>query len=82
MKKILKFSAEWCLPCKSMASMLSNMEIPLPIEEYDIDEDFEISTRFNIRGVPTIILVDEYGEEIARKTGLMSKEEFLNFCEK
>jgi thioredoxin 1 len=79
MKKILKFSAEWCINCKPLSKMIESIELDIPIEEYDIDQDFELASRMRVRGVPTVILV-ENGEELHRKTGLMTKEEFLIFC--
>lgn len=79
MKKLLKFSAEWCVNCKPLSKVIESAELTIPVEEYDVDEDFELAARMRIRGVPTLILMDDE-EELHRKTGLMSKDELLNFC--
>ena len=38
MKKILRFSAEWCQPCKMLAKNIDAAGITLPIEYIDVDE--------------------------------------------
>lgn len=82
MKTILKMGASWCKPCSSLSDLLKSIDSPFPIREYDIDEDFGLAAKYKVRGVPTLILLDELGDEIARKTGMISKEEFLTFCSK
>ena len=37
MKKILKFSASWCQPCKMLAKNLETAQLTVPVEEVDID---------------------------------------------
>ena len=39
MRRVLKFSASWCNPCKVLAKTLKEVQTELPIEEYDIDEN-------------------------------------------
>ena len=43
MKKILRFTASWCAPCKVMAEILEHVETTLPIEVVDIDVHAEIA---------------------------------------
>ena len=78
--KLLKFSASWCGPCKMLSKTIEQIkdEIPCDIIEIDIDDDFETANKFQIRSVPTLVLMD--GEtEIARKTGNISAAELKNF---
>ena len=71
MKRILKFSATWCQPCKMLAKTLEDMELEFPLEEIDIDQNKDLLEKFNIRGVPTMVLMD--GEdEVARHSGYMT----------
>ena len=81
--KLLKFSASWCGPCKMLSKTIEQVkdELDCDIIEIDIDDDFETANKFQIRGVPTIVLMD--GEtEVARKTGSMSAAELKNFVKR
>ena len=81
--KLLKFSASWCGPCKMLSKTIEQVkdELDCDIVEIDIDDDFETANKFQIRGVPTLVLMD--GEtEVARKTGSMSAAELKNFVKK
>jgi thioredoxin 1 len=80
MKKVYKFSATWCPPCKRLSENLRNIESPIQIEEIDIDldENKELSRKFKIRGIPTMVIVD--GDvELKRKSGPMSAKEYLEW---
>lgn len=59
MKKIVRFTASWCGPCKMLAKTLDEVEIKLPIEVVDIDIHPEIAAEFGIRGVPTMVIVED-----------------------
>ena len=59
MKKIVRFTASWCGPCKMLAKTLDEVEIKLPIEVVDIDIQPEIAAEFGIRGVPTMVIVED-----------------------
>ena len=81
--KLLKFSASWCGPCKMLSKTIEQVkdELDCDIVEIDIDDDFETANKFQIRGVPTLVMMD--GEtEVARKTGSMSAAELKNFVKK
>lgn len=78
--KVLKFSASWCGPCKSLSQILEKYyDGDIPIEEIDIDEDRQRATDMGVRGVPTCILLDDNGVEINRKSGMMMIDEFQKF---
>lgn len=77
--KVLKFSASWCLPCKMLSEIVSKIETDKIIESIDIDENGDLATKFNVRSVPTCIIVDDDGNELSRHVGMMSKDQFLKF---
>ena len=74
MKKVLKFSATWCNPCKMLSEAIKDVKTDIPIENIDIDENMAYAQEFGIRGVPTMIMLDG-NTEIKRKSGMMMKEE-------
>lgn len=63
MKKILRFTASWCQPCKAMAKNLEVANLDIPIEVIDIDVNDEIAIEYGIRSVPTLILKDDTKEK-------------------
>lgn len=74
MKKILRFSAEWCQPCKMLAKNIDAAGITLPIEYVDVDEQGDLAAQYKIRGVPTLVLV-EGGQEVKRVSGVKTVDE-------
>ena len=68
MNKLLVFSASWCGPCKAFKPTLLELDQDR-LEYIDIDELPEIREDYDVRSVPTVILVDEDGEELVRLVG-------------
>jgi len=54
-------------------------KINIPIEEIDIDENMDAVKKYNIRGVPVLILADDDGTEIDRMTGMADEKKLLEF---
>lgn len=75
---LLKFSATWCSPCKTLASIIENNPPSIPVAEIDIDEDIEMAMNHKIRGVPTLLLMQD-GEELRRKVGVVSSSQLRDF---
>lgn len=78
MKRVLRFTASWCGPCKSLAKTLEDIKTDLPIEVYDIDENQSLAVEYGIRGVPTMIMMNENVEE-KRLVGVKPKAELENW---
>jgi thioredoxin 1 len=74
MKKILRFTASWCGPCKMLAKNLESVKTEVPIEVVDIDVHPEVATEFGIRGVPTLVMI-EGEKENKRLVGMRSLKE-------
>jgi thioredoxin-like negative regulator of GroEL len=79
--KVLKFYAEWCGPCKGLSMVIKGAadKISIPIEEVNIDENLMMSQMFNIRSVPTMVIVDKDEKEIKRQVGTMNETQLLEF---
>ena len=67
MSKIYYFSAPWCGPCKQLAPTMERSG--LPYQKVDVDNDTELSAKYGIRNVPTLVKVDNSGNEISRLVG-------------
>ena len=80
MKKILRFSAEWCQPCKMLAKNIDLAGIALPIEYVDVDEQGDLAAQYKIRGVPTLVLL-EAGQEVKRVSGVKTADELREWAQ-
>ena len=79
-KAIVQFSATWCGPCKTLTKTIQGAEagIETPFFKLDIDNAREVSMKYNVKSVPTLILF-ENGKETKRKIGnctLLQIQEF------
>jgi len=79
--KILRFTAAWCAPCKVLASNLEIANIDLPIEVIDADVHQELCLEFGIKGVPTLVLMNDEDKEISRKVGLMTSQQIKEWLD-
>jgi len=79
--KAIKFYAEWCQPCKMLTRIMEDAadQITIPVDNIDIDKDMDTAIKYGVRGVPTMVLVDENGTEIGRKVGMMNEQELITF---
>ena len=53
--RILKFSAEWCAPCKQLKMVLDSSDITVDIEEIDVDAYSDIAKTYGVRSIPTLV---------------------------
>lgn len=74
MKELLKFSASWCGPCKSLHKIMSGANLGVNIKEVDIDDNPDLAVHYGIRSVPTLVLLED-GKEVKRMFGVKKAEE-------
>ena len=74
MKKVIRFTASWCQPCKSLAKTLEDVQTNLPIEVVDIDANSDVAIEFGIRGVPTLVMIED-GNVLKRLVGVKNTKE-------
>lgn len=80
MKRILRFTASWCEPCKALSMNLEKANIKLPIEVVDIDVHDELAREYGIRSVPTLVILDE-NIEVKRMVGSKTIKELQEWAQ-
>ena len=71
-KKLYRFTASWCQPCKMLAKTMEDISLDYPVEVVDIDENQELAIQYGIRGVPTLVLI-ENDAEVKRISGVQTE---------
>lgn len=81
---LLDFWAEWCGPCKMIAPMLDDIaeqyKGKVTIAKINIDENPKTPQRFNVRGIPTLILFKN-GQVEGQKVGALRKPDLAAFLD-
>ena len=75
MKKVLRFTASWCAPCKALAPLVEEVKGDVPVDVIDIDEadNTALATKYGIRSVPTLVMLD--GDKVVKtRVGMTSKD--------
>ena len=73
MRKFLYFSAPWCGPCKMFSPVMEDISETMTVEKINVDENQDLASKYNVRSVPTVILL-ENDVEIWKTVGVTSKD--------
>ena len=77
MKTLKYFSATWCGPCKTFKPVMNEVAGEgHSVQFIDIDQSPELAQQYNVRSVPTVVVV-ENGSEVNRVMGAVSKQQIL-----
>ena len=87
-RMVIDFYADWCIPCKELDALtFSDKRVLNEFERFTVykvdmtknnDVNEELRKRFNVVGMPTVLIIDSKGNEIKRLTGFVNADEFLS----
>lgn len=78
--KLLKIYSETCGPCKVLERNLQLADIPHESIDIQSEEGYNLAGKYEIRAVPTLLLVDNGGNVVKRHSGLLGIQELKEFC--
>jgi putative thioredoxin len=81
---LVDFWAEWCGPCKTLSPLLERLtdeaDGSFELAKVDVDANQELSTKFMVQSIPTIVAIKN-GREVDRFTGALPEASIRTFIE-
>jgi thioredoxin 1 len=82
---VIDFWAEWCGPCRMLTPIIEELageyENDVIIGKCNVDDNNEVSMKFGIRNIPTVIFL-KGGEVVDKQVGACSKAALAEKIEK
>ena len=77
---LIDFFASWCGPCQMLAPILNEVKDyfgdKISIIKIDVDKNQDLAAKFQVRGVPTMMLFRK-GSQLWRQSGVLQKEDII-----
>jgi thioredoxin 1 len=81
MKKVIRFTASWCGPCKMFAPVFDRVASKTPgvqFETVDVDSGDKLVLEHSIRNVPTTVVIEADGS-VRKQSGMMGEDQLKKF---
>ena len=82
---LVDFWAPWCAPCRMLAptveAVAQSFQETATVVKLNVDDNPQVSQRYGIKGIPTLILFKN-GKEEERVVGATSKEAISRMIDK
>jgi thioredoxin len=82
---LLDLWAEWCGPCRMIGPVINQLASEMAglvrFAKLNVDENPATASRFNVRSIPTLLVLKE-GREVDRIVGAGSKDEIARRIER
>ena len=77
---VMYFSADWCGPCKVFKPVVqqTSQELGVAVNYINVDYDASLTQKYSITSVPTIMVTNDQGEILYRKSGVMSRDQLIS----
>lgn len=81
---LVDFWAEWCGPCKMIGPIVEEVakeyDGKIKVVKINVDENSQTPAKYNVRGIPTLVLFKE-GNVEATRVGALSKSQLVAFVD-
>ena len=77
--KILKFYTPTCMPCRTIGKMLE--QVDAEVENINALEDVANVDKYEVCTTPTLVFLNEEGEEVARTIGMVTLSKIKEILE-
>ncbi len=81
---LVDFWATWCAPCRMIAPVIEKLadqyEGKIAVAKVDVDENQELSIRYGIQSIPTVVLFKE-GKVEAKEIGVKPLNSFTKMLD-
>ncbi|MEH6747480.1 MAG: thioredoxin [Maribacter arcticus] len=77
---LVDFYTDWCGPCKMLGPILKQVKDEMgeavKIVKIDVDKNQSITAKYQVRGVPTMLLFKN-GKQLWRQSGVLQKNDLI-----
>ena len=78
--KVIKIYSRSCGPCKVLENNLQLANISHESIDVQSAEGYDAVTKYDVKTVPTLLLVDDNDNVVKKHTGILGVQELKRFC--
>lgn len=82
--KLYDFHADWCGPCQVMHPRVDEFAKNHPdieVVKVNVEQSPELCSKYQVKNIPTFVVVDENDAVLARKSGAIPVSELDALCQ-